>query len=472
MTPIFRLLDDEQLERILAAAYRLLEHTGVRLTHPEALELLKKAGARIEGHRAYIPEALVLQALKSAPGEITIYNRESQLALQLGGRNVYYGAHTDAPEVLDSIDRLRRPCLEADVRTHSRLADALPNIHFLTVSGLVADQPAQLADRAALEQCLQNSTKPVLVMPISRQSLEDLRRMAAIAVGGEDILNAYPNLIVYAEPVSPLNHPDESIAKLLYCAQFKIPVAYSPYAACGGTAPMNPAAILVQLSAESLSGLVIHQLKQPGAPFIFGGMASVMDMKSMVFSYGAPEFQRGNSMMAEIAHALDLPNFGTGGTSDAQTLDGQALLEAATSLMMAHLCGADLVHDIGLLGSATLLIPEMIVASDHLAQMIQHLLADVSVEAADIALDLFSSGAISGAYVSDAYTRANFRQVWYPDMFSRLGAKKLQSITGKPFEEQVNKRTLQLLNLPNACELPEDRIASIHLIYQQAVNQL
>ncbi len=472
MTLTFRLLDDEKMARILASTYQLLEKTGVRITHPEARMLLENAGAQIIGQRAHIPEAMVFQALSTVPGEIIIYNRDNQPAMQLGGRNAYFGAHTDAPEVLDPMDHRRRPCIESDVCAHARLANALPNIHFLTVSGLVSDQPAQLADRAAVVQCLQNSTKPLLVMPISRQSLEDIRYMSAIAVGGEDVLKSYPNLIVYAEPVSPLNHPDESIAKLLYCAEFNLPVVYSPFAACGGTAPMNPAAILVQLCAESLSGLVIHQLKQPGAPFIFGGMASVMDMRTMVFSYGAPEFQRGNAMMAEIAHFLGLPNFGTGGTSDAQTLDGQALLEAATSLMMAYLCGADLVHDIGLLGSATLLIPEMIVVSDFLAQMIEHLFFDVRVGVNDTSLDLFDSGVSTGAYVSDVNTLKNFRQVWYPDLFFRGGAKKLLSITGKPFEEQVKKRTLELLNVPNACELPEERITGIQRIYTQALSQL
>ncbi|MBN1535430.1 MAG: trimethylamine methyltransferase family protein [Anaerolineales bacterium] len=472
MTFSFRLLDDEQLARILAATYRLLEYTGIKLTHPEARALLKNAGARLEGERAYIPEALILQALNCTPGEITIYDREGQSAMLLGCDNVYYGAHTDAPEVLDPLDHQRRPCLEIDVCAHARLIQALPNIHFLTVSGMVADQPAQLADQAALAQCLQNSTKPVLVMPISQRSLENLRHMSVIAVGGEDVFNAYPNLIVYAEPVSPLNHPDESISKLLYCAENNLPVVYSPFAACGGTAPMNPTAILVQLCAESLSGLVIHQLRQPGAPFIFGGMASVMDMKSTIFSYGAPEFQRGNTMMAEIAHFLGLPNFGTAGTSDAQIFDGQAMLEAATSLIMAHLCHADLVHDIGLLGSAMLLIPEMIVVSDHLVQMIQYLFAEIRVGAEDTPLEMFASGVNSGTYISDSNTLSNFRQVWYPNLFFRLGAKKQPSITEKSFEERVNLRTRQLIDQSCACELPKERSTGIRLIYEQALRSL
>ena len=132
-------------------------------------------------------------------------------------------------------------------------------------------------------------------MPITPDGLIDCHEMAALAVGGENALRGRPAMIVYAEPVSPLVHPDESVRKLLYCAEHEIPIVYIPYAAMGGTAPQSQAAIVAQLCAESLSGLVIHQLKQPGAPFIFGGMASVMDLKTTIFSYGAPEFQRATS---------------------------------------------------------------------------------------------------------------------------------------------------------------------------------
>lgn len=468
MRQSFRLLDDERIERILLGTFNLLEQTGVRLSHPQARQLLQQSGARLDEKRAYLPRALVSQALESAPGEISIYNRNGEPAMHLGKHHAYYGAHTDAPEVLDPLTHQRRPCLQADVAAHARLAHHLPNIHFLTASGLVADQPALLGDRAALVQCLENSTKPVLVMPISRQSLAEMRQMAAAVVGGDQVLRVRPNLIVYAEPVSPLNHPDESIAKLLYCAEHNLPVAYSPYAACGGTAPMNPAAIVVQLCAESLSALVIHQLQQAGAPFIFGGMASVMDMKSMVFSYGAPEFQRGNSMLAEMAHALGLPNFGTGGTSDAHTLDGQALLEAASSLLMAHLCGADLVHDVGLLGSATVIMPEMVVVSDHLAQMYTHLLGEVSVEEADTSLDLFAPGVHSGEFVSDGYTLANFRRTWYPDLFLRRALPDSASATENTFEQRVKARTIELMKQPGNCELPAKTKDALRRLYQQA----
>jgi trimethylamine--corrinoid protein Co-methyltransferase len=292
--------------------------------------------------------------------------------------------------------------------------------------------------------------------------------MAALAVGGERVLQERPTLIVYAEPVPPLMHPDDSIRKLLTCARHEIPLVYIPYAAMGGTAPMSPAGIVVQICAESLSGLVVHQLQRPGAPFIFGGMASVMDMKSTVFSYGAPEFQRGNTLLAEMAHHFGLPNFGTAGTSDAQTFDGQAVLEATSSCLMAALVGADLVHDVGLLGSATVVVPEMIVATDEIITMVHHLLGEVAVDDQALALDVIADVGPGGEYVTHDHTLAHFREIWYPQLLFRGGDKAWIGGEQATFRDRVNARTRELMETHQPEPLPEATVEAIEAVVDRA----
>jgi trimethylamine--corrinoid protein Co-methyltransferase len=165
-----------------------------------------------------------------------------------------FGAHTDAPDVLDPCTGERRPCSGADVGCSAAPNDALSNVSYTTASGMVADRPPEVADRVALAQCLIHSLKPVLEMPVTPQALADSHQMAALIAGGDEVLLERPILIVYAEPVSPLVHPGKSIRKLLHCAEHEIPVVCAPYAAMGGTAPMGPVATVVQLCAESLSG--------------------------------------------------------------------------------------------------------------------------------------------------------------------------------------------------------------------------
>jgi len=468
MKPTFRLLTDEQQSAIAAAAFELLERVGVKLTEPGAQALLYGAGARVEGGRVYIPAHLVEEAIRSAPRGISIYMRDGELAMRLEGRNYYYGAHTDAPDVLDPFTHQRRPCQEEDVRRNAVLIDALPNLSYTTASGLVADRPPEIADRVSLAQCLRNSIKPVLAMPVTVQALADSREMAALVVGGDDTLQSRPGLIIYSEPMSPLVHPDEPVRKLLYCAEHEIPLVYTPYAAMGGTAPLSQAAIIVQMCAESLSGLVVHQLKRRGGPFIFGGMPSVMDMKTTVFSYGAPEFQLGNSLMAEMAHYFKLPNFGTAGTSDSQVFDGQAVLEVTLSCIMAALSGANLVHDVGLLGNATVVMPDMIVATDEIINMTRHLLPNVRVNEEALALGVIRDVGPGGEFVTHPHTLHHFRDVWYPELLYRGGAKAWGGSDQLTFEQRVNARTRELIESHQPEPLSDEIVEQIEDIIGRA----
>ncbi len=467
MKPTLRFLSVEQRERIAATAFQLLGEVGVEVTEPEAQGLLDGAGARIDGDRVRIPGPVVEKALASAPSSITIYSREGNEVTRLGEMTTFFGAHTDAPDVLGPGSGERRACLESDVARHASLIDQLPNIGFTTASGMVADRSPDVAALVALARCLTSSRKPVLAMPVTYQALRHSHEMAALALGGEENLRERPSLIIYAEPVSPLIHPSSSIRKLFYCADHGIPLVYTPYAAMGATAPMSQAAIVAQLCAESLSGLVIHQLRRPGAPFIFGGMASVMDMRTTVFSYGAPEFQRGNALMAEMAHHFGMPNFGTAGTSDSQTFDGQAILEAASSCLLAHLTGAHLIHDVGLLGSATVVVPAMIVATDEIIAMIDHMCAGIDVRDEALALDVIKEIGPGGEFVTHWHTYERFRDVWYPEMLFRGGVEAWADSEQRTFEERTQARTRHLMDQPGPASLPEDVSREIEAIIAQ-----
>ena len=225
---------------------------------------------------------------------------------------------------------------------------------------------------------------------------------------------------------------------------------------------------MAQVCAESLSGLVIHQLRRPGAPFIFGGMASLMDMRSTVFSYGAPEFQLGNAMLAEMAHYFGLPNFETAGTSDSHLFDGQALVEATSSCLMAALTGANLIHDVGLLGSATVVMPEMIVATNEIVSMIGGLVGEVKVDSEALALDVIGDVGPGGEFVTHPHTLAHFRDVWYSDLFVRTTMAAGANRGERRFEERVNERTRELIERPWPEPLPLATIDSMQEIIAEA----
>jgi trimethylamine--corrinoid protein Co-methyltransferase len=193
-----------------------------------------------------------------------------------------------------------------------------------------------------------------------------------------------------------------------------------------------------------------------------------MDMKTTIFSYGAPEFQLGNSLMAEMAHYFNLPNFGTAGTSDSQVFDGQAVLEATTSCIMAALSGANLVHDVGLLGNATVVMPDMIVATDEIINMTRRMLPEMRVSEETLAVDVIRDVGPGGEFVTHPHTLHHFRDVWYPDLIYRGGAREWKNSVQLTFEQRVNTQTRELIESHQPEKLPDEVVEQIEDIIERA----
>ena len=95
-------------------------------------------------------------------------------------------------------------------------------------------------------------------------------------------------MILYAEPISPLLFPPESVDKLLFCAETGIPTAYPAIAERRGGGPITPAGALSLANAECLVGLILTQLVRPGTPFLYGFNIAALDLRTTIVAYGAP----------------------------------------------------------------------------------------------------------------------------------------------------------------------------------------
>ena len=452
--PRFQLLSQGQRHQIAGAALEILERIGMKTTEPDIVETLRQAGAQVDGDRVKLPAILVKEAIHSAPNCITVYNQTGEEALFLSGYHTHFGASVDGPTILAPQTGKYRKCLEGDIAWIARLADGLSNIDFLMPAGFAADQDVKLAERISFKQCILNSSKPILDICQRMRDLEDIHEMAALVAGGKEELQQRPFLMHYAEPISPLVNPDASLQRVRYCAKHQIPLLYSPFLAMGATAPQHMAAAVAQGCAESLFGLVVHQLSQRGAPFIMGAMPSLMDMKTASFAYGAPELQLMCASVAEMAHHFKLPSFGTAGTGDAKRLDGQAVLEATSSCYLAILSGSNLIHDVGLFGSAQLLMPEMIVAVDEIVGMVRRSLNGIEVSSESLAFDVMEEIGPGGQYVSHPDTLKHFHDAWYPNLLDRDAFDALAK--HNTFEERVNRKTLELLESYHPRDMPSE----------------
>ncbi len=431
----FELLDVNSRESLAEGAYRILEGIGMKLTDEGAIKILRDAGARIEGDRVYLPATLVKDAIDSAPDEFTLYDQSGEEALDLRGYDSYFGASVDGPAILDPKSRNYRDCYEEDIGWIVRLVDRMKNVSFLMPAGFAADRDSKMAEVVSAKQCMLNTDKPLVVITETPRDLRTIHKMAEAKTPGG--FAEEPFFVNYAEPISPLVNPDNSAQKVIYCAEEEIPLLYSPFLAMGATAPQNPATAVAQSSAESLFGLVLHQAVNPGAPFVFGGMPSMMDMQTANFSYGAPDLQVMSSAIAEMGGHFDLPVFGTAGTGDSKRFDGQAAIEALSSVYMASLSGANLIHDVGLFGSAKILIPEMIVAVDEMIALTRNTLGGMEVEDR-VDISLLEEIGPGGEFVSHPHTLENFKSSWYPRFLDRSPYSNQDIDEFDTFRERIN----------------------------------
>ena len=462
-TPQFRLLSDKQIEELHLATLQILERTGVAFDCQEAINILGEAGADVSNpQRVKIPSYLVEQALRTAPKTITLYTREGEPAMVLNGMTgSHFGAAPDSPDYLDPYTRQRRQCYVEDVADTARLIDALPNIEWSYPTDAYPSLPGAIADKVSFLQVILNNSKPATCSLNDVSSLREVLKICSMVAGGEKELQRKPFFFGASEPVSPLMQGKDAMEKSLLCAEKGIPNVVYSMPMSGATTPATFPGTLAIGSAECLSQLVVLQLKKPGTPVIFGSLPSIMDMKTTIFSFGAPEMSLLVAALTEMSHYYKLPMFGTAGCTDADVIGAQAGAEIAYQILMTALSGADLVHDVGLAYHARLVSPELIVLADEIIGMVKVAMGGLEINDETLPLDLIERVGPRGDYLSQGHTLKHFRRFWVPTIFDRSLVKG-EGV--KNCEELLNEKTLKILKAYKPKPLPEDLVKELKKI--------
>ncbi|MDR2302019.1 MAG: trimethylamine methyltransferase family protein [Deltaproteobacteria bacterium] len=446
-TPRVEILSDEQMDRFHNAALEILERLGVRITHPKGLELLDAAGCKIVGNQVYYPPWVVEKALAMAPHRLSLGNRDNTRAVQLDDRRSYFGPTLDCIFYQDPETGERSPCDSPHVKIMSRLCDKLDNYDWNMTLGLCNDYPPTMADKVASRLAMEFCRKPTVCCCADVRSLEQIYEMAVLLQGGVDEFERHPYLLHLADPVSPLLYYDPVVAKMIYCAEKKIPLINYPGIQAAGTSPATLAGTIVQASAEALSGLVLHQMANPGAPFIYGAFATIMDMRTTVFSYGAIEMAMMVGAMAQISQRYRLPFFGTAGCTDSQMVDIQAGVEGALQDLVSAGVGEGLIHDTHCwLDHGSTVSPSYMVLGQEILGMVKQFMGGITVNEDTLALDVIGKVGSGGNFLREKHTMKNFKSMFYSDLFDRLQYESWQNKGGKFIEERLKEKTMKVIN--------------------------
>lgn len=472
LQPFSRGLSDEQVRDVHYATLEILSSTGVEMQDPQGREILLEAGAWESGGRVKIPETLVTDAIDRAPSRIPMYDRLGNLTMPLELGKVFFGAGSDTTFTLDVETGERRRATAQDVRDIACLCDGLDNIDFIMSMGNPSDVPADDLYIHEFAGMIRGSVKPNVYTAKDRADVEDIYRIAAAVAGGEEALREKPFFLLYAEPISPLMIIEESLQKLIFCAEKGVPSGYVPSPNMGGGGPITLAGALALGNAECLAGLVIAQLLNPGTPYIYGMNTAAMDMKTTIISYGSPEWPLGMMAQMDLARYYNLPAWSAAGATDSKVVDAQAGIEITFSILANFLARATLVHDVGYIEYGSTSSMEALVIADEVIRQTRFFVEGVDVSPRTLALDATARIRPGGGYLADDHTLENWREAqWHPKMIDRERYEDWVDGGSKDMFTRANERAKEILEDHKAPPLPEEAEEAIEDVLQRRARE-
>ena len=471
----FELLSQEQLEEMFNGVLHVLDKIGLDVHHDEARDILQKAGAWVEGKRVRIPPHLVKRSLATAPRSFTIYARDGNPKnnIHIGPGRAHFGPGPTPPNFIDVETLERRLYVKDDARIVATVVDALPNIDFCESLGTISDVHPDLAASYEFATMFPNTSKPIVAWSYGWDDSADIHKIAIAEAGGQEAFEQRPNYVHYCEPLSPLVSTFEAVDKVIFAARHAVPVIFTTCALAGGTAPVTPAGIIIQTTAESFMGLVLSQTIRPGLPFFMGGVLSVMDMSAMILTYGAPELCLMMAGATELAHYVGLPLWQTGGCTDSKCLDEQAALEGSLSCFFSALSGGDLCHDVGYTESGmTGSILQTVMMDDAIGYS-RRITRGIEVNEDTLATDVIHNVGPDGHYLYEEHTMRHFKtEFWYPNLCDRHNFEEWVEAGKKTMRDRVIERTREILSSHEPSKVSPETEKAIEEVMEAAEDRV
>lgn len=411
----------DELESIHQASLRILDEIGMDFLDAGARELLAAAGADVEAgaDRVRFEPGMVEETIRTAPSAFTLHARNPEHHVRIGGHHMAFGAVSSAPYVAD-LDRGRRVGNRDDFQNLVRLAHMLHTIHFFGGYPVEpVDLHASIRHLDAFYDLLTLADKPVHAYSLGRQRNVDCLEMVRIARGIDDAtLEQEPSIFTVINSSSPLRLDTPMLHGILeYSARNQV-VVMTPFTLAGAMAPVTLAGALAQQNAEALAGVVMTQVVRPGAPVVYGGFTSNVDMQSGAPAFGTPEYMRTAMVGGQLARRYGLP-YRSSNVCAANALDAQAAYESVFSLWGAIMGGVNLLmHGAGWMEGGLHAGFEKMILDAELLQMVSAFLDPVTVDEDTLGLDAILEVGPGGHFFGAAHTQARYRTAFHKPMIS------------------------------------------------------
>ena len=463
--PRYEILSENAMHVLDGGWRRIVSELGVEFTLPEAVEIFRAAGQKVEGEVVKLDPEFVLEQVAKAPREFDVQARNPERNAHVGGDHMMFVSVYGCPFVREGDDR--REATMADFENLVRLSQWFDQLD--SPGGTICEPNDRPLDSRHLDMvyALQTlSDKPYMGSVTSGPNAADTIRMTEILFGGRDTIEEVPAVVGLINVNSPLRYDERMLAAMFEYVRANQPVVVTPFLLMGAMSPVSIAAALAQNTAEALAGIALAQLIRPGCPIIMGSFLSNTDMQSGSPSFGTPESAIGLFCTGQIARHLGLPwRSGGGGLTSSQTVDAQAAYEAMMTMLPTFLAGANFVmHSAGWLESGLVSCYEKFVVDIEILRMLQAEFRPLEIDEEALAFSAHQEVGQGGHFLGAAHTLERFRECFYRPLLSSTENferwKRNGGNDARDRAETIWRRTLEEYEQPPLDEAIESELAA------------
>lgn len=418
--PPLEILEPGQVEQIHQASMTILEEVGLDFFDEEALDILARAGAKVDrgARHAWLDRGLVMEAVGQAPSSFTWHARNPERSLVLGGNALAFAPNGGTVFVQD-LDRGRRPGTLADYEALVKLTQMCGLLHTAGEQLVVPhDVPVPLRHLERLRLSVTLSDKILMEAAHGRVIPQDALAVARL-VFGKELPRDGPVIGGVVNVNSPLRYDARMLGGLISYARAGQVTIITPFILAGVMGPVTLAGALAQQNAEALAGIALTQLVRPGAPVIYGGFTTNADLKSGAPAFGTPEGAWAAIVGGQMARRYGLPYRGSGTLNTSKLPDAQAAYETMWAIWPSVLARTNFVlHAVGWLEAGlTVSLEKFLIDAENLA-MFHRFLQGFPVDEESLALASIQAVGPGGHHLGTPHTQARYTTAFYQPFLS------------------------------------------------------
>jgi len=445
----FKPLSEESIDRIHQTAMRVIEEVGFEVNSESALDLFKKAGAWVDqdNNLVRLPQQRVMELIDMAPSEIKLCGQDEKHDILLGGRRVHVGTGGTALYIYYPDTGQKRLATLDDLRRIAKLVDKLDNIHLFMLPTYPSELPVEQVDVNRFFAGLDNTTKHVMGGVYTLDGVKQVIRMAETIAGSSEKLHQRPLVSMITCSISPLKMDKQYGDLVVTITEAGIPLVCPAEPLCGATSPVTLAGNLVIQTVDSLMGVLLTQIVNPGTPVILGSVASSCDLRDLKYLAGSVEMGLINAAGAQMAQFYKLPFYATGGMTDSKVLDAQSGYESAITSLLCALAGANFIHDAaGLMEFALTVCYEKYVIDNEILGMVMRAVDGIKVNDDTLAFDLIKEVGPGGNFITTKHTRRFMRSEHYqPSLSDRNSREDWEAEKGRDTWERAAEEVKKII---------------------------